>query len=137
MHPELQFIRTRLCDVIKDDDAVSPQDQRALAALRTDLNIFSNHEITQLIADGYTHARSAFRDAGFYVEKREPFVDFFPSVERHDLSSGSKTPINLWNWKDPYSYFNLLLICAFIVEVTWIARLALEVFNHGIYLHFR
>jgi hypothetical protein len=66
-------------DEIKDSDALSPEDQRALAALRTDFNVFTDYEVNQLIIDGYTHARSALRNAGFQVDAREPFK-FFPSA---------------------------------------------------------
>lgn len=129
-YPNLTFIRTRMSEEITHPMALPHQDQRALASLRTDLNSFSEHEMTQLIADGYTHARDAFQKEGFVIDMSEPFMNFFPSAKTHDLRRGSNTPVNLWNWKDWYSYLDLVLLCSCIFEGLWLISLITAAFHH-------
>lgn len=120
--------------LMKPDDpsVLSPAAQRCVRNIRTDLDAFSEVEISCLLQHGYAAAREALikenlipaDTPGYSVKPPWPIVSSgkaLPQVLRHSRYR----KLGLWSAKDGKSWATLLLLCLFlcIPAVPWYLRL--------------
>jgi hypothetical protein len=125
------FARIKIKEAIRnldDPTVLGPQTQRTLINVRTDLDSFTPHEVTALIAHGYSKAREALLDKQF-VRPNPATFSWDPlkkwsavrALSAEEFRAANLRRWRLWSPNDPISWFTglyALFVCLLLAVPT-------------------
>lgn len=124
------FVRVGIKDAIIDPDdqtLLSPEIQRSLSKVRTDLDRFSDKEVTALIAHGYNKARYELIKHGcldtnapkFSWSPLDNWLDLQSRKSAIELRKSSRRTWGLWSFRDWASWATAAFIGLLVGGAVW------------------